>query len=105
MPLLICPNCESGMNEITRNGVQIDVCPKCRGVWLDGGEMEKLLGQVRQIEQGYQEELEGYRRQQPQGSYPQGHQQRNPYDTDDDEYYKRHGKRKSKLGRLFDLFD
>lgn len=110
MPLLICPNCESGMNEIQRNGVHIDVCPKCRGVWLDGGEMEKLLGQVRQYEQEYEAELEGYRRQQyappqPQGQTPPPVYQRNPYDTDDDEYYKRHGKKKSKLGRLFDLFD
>ncbi|MDW8425998.1 MAG: zf-TFIIB domain-containing protein, partial [Meiothermus sp.] len=54
MPLLICPHCETGMNEIQRNGVHIDVCPKCRGVWLDGGEMEKLLGQVRQYEQEYE---------------------------------------------------
>ncbi|GIW35691.1 zf-TFIIB domain-containing protein [Meiothermus sp.] len=109
MPLLICPNCETGMNEIQRNGVHIDVCPSCRGVWLDGGEMEKLLGQVRQYEQEYEAELESYRRQlsappQTRGYTPQPHQ-RNPYDTDDDEYHKRHGKKKSKLGRLFDLFD
>ncbi len=108
MPLLICPNCETGMNEIQRNGVHIDVCPRCRGVWLDGGEMEKLLGQVRQYEQEYEAELERYRQQyappQTRGYTPPPHQ-RNPYDTDDDEYYKRHGKKKSKLGRLFDLFD
>ncbi|MCX7600807.1 MAG: zf-TFIIB domain-containing protein [Meiothermus sp.] len=109
MPLLICPHCETGMNEIQRNGVHIDVCPKCRGVWLDGGEMEKLLGQVRQYEQEYEAELESYRRQQYAPPQTRGHtpplHPRNPYDTDDDEYYKRHGKKKSKLGRLFDLFD
>jgi Zn-finger nucleic acid-binding protein len=107
------------MNEIQRNNVHIDVCPKCRGVWLDGGEMEKLLGQVRQFEQEYEAELESYRRQAPQQFAPprstgqapppphpqQRHDQRNPYDTDDDDYHKRHGKRKSKLGRLFDIFD
>jgi len=47
MPLLICPNRQTGMNEVQRSGVQIDICPKCRGVWLDGGELEKLLTQVR----------------------------------------------------------
>lgn len=101
MPLLICPHCEVGMNEIQRNGVHIDVCPRCRGVWLDGGEMEKLLAQVRQYEQEYETELESYRKQYaPAPTHP-----RNPYDTDDDEYPRRHGKKKSKLGRLFDLFD
>jgi len=117
MPLLICPNCETGMNEILRNGVHIDVCPKCRGVWLDGGEMEKLLSQVRRYEEEYETELEGYRRQHipPQG-YRQRHvppqdyepappRPRNPYDTDNDEYYKRHGKKKSKLAKLLDFFD
>jgi len=100
MPLLICPNCETGMNEIQRNGVHIDVCPRCRGVWLDGGELEKLLGQVRQYEQEYEAELDSCRRQ-----YAPPAQPRSPYDTDDDEAYKRRGKKKSKLSKLFDLFD
>ena len=26
-----------------RNGVEIDYCPKCRGVWLDRGELDKIL--------------------------------------------------------------
>ncbi len=43
MPLLLCPNCAEGMREIERHGVRIDVCPRCRGVWLDRGELEKLL--------------------------------------------------------------
>jgi ribosomal protein L37AE/L43A len=37
MSLLMCPNCNEGMQEVRRNEVQIDVCPKCRGVWLDRG--------------------------------------------------------------------
>ncbi len=45
MPVTICPNCQTPMNEVSRRGVFVDVCPnpKCRGVWLDGGELEKLL--------------------------------------------------------------
>ncbi|RDI95771.1 hypothetical protein DV704_05730 [Meiothermus sp. QL-1] len=94
MPLLVCPNCQNGMNEVVRSGVHIDVCPKCRGVWLDGGELEKLLGQVRAYEAEYERALEDHHRR----------AHRNPYDTDDDEYYRRHKKR-SRLSRLFDLFD
>jgi hypothetical protein len=50
MPLLLCPNCNEGMQEVRRNEVQIDVCPKCRGVWLDRGELERLLHSARVVE-------------------------------------------------------
>ena len=40
---LTCPADGSTMNETARDGVLIDVCPKCRGVWLDRGELDKLL--------------------------------------------------------------
>ena len=38
-----CPLCDVPMREVERRGVTIDVCPECRGVWLDRGELEKLL--------------------------------------------------------------
>ena len=38
------------MQEVRRNDVMIDVCAQCRGVWLDRGELEKLLGAVRHVE-------------------------------------------------------
>ena len=38
-----CPLCGVPMREVPRRGVRIDVCPECRGVWLDAGELEKLL--------------------------------------------------------------
>lgn len=38
-----CPRCKSAMNQRTRDDVEIDVCPKCGGVWLDGGELAKVL--------------------------------------------------------------
>jgi Zn-finger nucleic acid-binding protein len=31
------------MQTIDRDGVQFDMCPTCRGVWLDRGELEKLM--------------------------------------------------------------
>ena len=43
MPLLLCPNDNSSMNQVNRGGVQFDMCPVCRGVWLDRGELEKLM--------------------------------------------------------------
>lgn len=42
-----CPRCELSMlDERERDGVTIDVCQKCRGVWLDRGEMEKLIARA-----------------------------------------------------------
>lgn len=38
-----CPLCDVPMREVSRRGVLIDVCPECRGVWLDRGELNKLL--------------------------------------------------------------
>lgn len=50
MPLLVCPNCNVGMTPVQRSGVELDVCPQCRGVWLDRGELEKLLQPLREPE-------------------------------------------------------
>ena len=39
-----CPHCEDAtlvMSE--RAGIEIDYCPKCRGVWLDRGELDKII--------------------------------------------------------------
>ncbi|MDO9431635.1 MAG: zf-TFIIB domain-containing protein, partial [Phenylobacterium sp.] len=43
MPLLLCPNDDTSMQTVDRAGVQFDMCPTCRGVWLDRGELEKLM--------------------------------------------------------------
>ena len=43
MPLLLCPNCDTGTKSLSRSGVELDMCPKCRGVWLDRGELEKII--------------------------------------------------------------
>src|SRR5688572_6394675 len=43
MPLLMCPNCNASMTEVKRNDVAFDMCPTCRGVWLDRGELEKIV--------------------------------------------------------------
>ncbi|MET1017525.1 zf-TFIIB domain-containing protein [Leifsonia flava] len=38
-----CPNDQSVLVMSERSGVEIDYCPTCRGVWLDRGELDKIL--------------------------------------------------------------
>lgn len=38
-----CPSCEELLVMAERQGVEIDYCPKCRGVWLDKGELDKII--------------------------------------------------------------
>jgi len=38
-----CPICNVPLNITERQGVEIDFCPKCRGVWLDRGELDKII--------------------------------------------------------------
>ena len=38
-----CPNCDLNLVMSDRNGVEIDYCPQCRGVWLDRGELDKIV--------------------------------------------------------------
>lgn len=88
MPLLLCPNDNVAMQEVDRNGVHIDVCPQCRGVWLDRGELEKLLSL-----------LEPTREQTDRPSRQEGPEYR------EHSYERPHGKRKKKRFELFDFFD
>ena len=42
-----CPNCpETALVMADRQGVEIDYCPQCRGVWLDRGELDKLIARA-----------------------------------------------------------
>ncbi|MBN3858005.1 hypothetical protein G3N59_31930 [Paraburkholderia sp. Ac-20340] len=44
-----CPNCPDVTLAIAeRHGVELDYCPQCRGVWLDRGELDKLLERAAQ---------------------------------------------------------
>ena len=38
-----CPTCKTGLVLSDRQGVEIDYCPTCRGVWLDRGELDKII--------------------------------------------------------------
>jgi len=110
-----CPNDNTTLQMTTRDGIEIDYCPECRGVWLDRGELDKLI-----------ERSGSYSQQQaapapapaPQQQYAREHRD---YDDDDDDDYRRreHGSyhggsdhynngghhKKKKEGFLGDLFD
>ncbi len=38
-----CPICKVALVMSDRQGVEIDYCPQCRGVWLDRGELDKII--------------------------------------------------------------
>lgn len=38
-----CPNCNSTLKLAERQGIEIDYCGECRGVWLDRGELDKII--------------------------------------------------------------
>src|SRR3981189_1492588 len=40
---LTCPKCQGAMRQYERNGVHVDQCTECRGIFLDRGELEKLI--------------------------------------------------------------
>ncbi len=52
MPLSTCPECDMPMKVTNYEDVLIDVCPSCRGVWLDRGELQKIIAIVREEESG-----------------------------------------------------
>ncbi len=43
-----CPVCSTTLVANDRGGIEIDHCPQCRGVWLDRGELEKLIARAAQ---------------------------------------------------------
>lgn len=101
MPLLSCPNCDKGMQEINRNNVQIDMCPSCRGVWLDRGELEKLLAAVNTVRQS-DRDYDDKPRYDSKPSYDSKphHASQTPYGNED--YAKK--KKKSDFLDIFDIF-
>jgi Zn-finger nucleic acid-binding protein len=40
---MLCPTCKTPLSIADRQGIEIDFCPTCRGVWLDRGELDKFI--------------------------------------------------------------
>ena len=43
MDSLVCPKCRGGMRTYERSGITVDQCGDCRGIFLDRGELERLV--------------------------------------------------------------
>ena len=96
---MTCPNCQGDMRTYERNGVDIDQCTECRGIFLDRGELERLSS----AETSYYGDERSVSRSR------RSHDDDDDDDDDDDRHRSRshhggshHGKRKeSFLGDLF----
>ena len=94
---MLCPIDGENLVMTDRSGVEIDYCPKCRGVWLDRGELDKIIDRAQTQAQAHA---------QAPATAPTPQAARQPtyvsHDDDDDDRYKK--KRKSSLlGELFDF--
>jgi uncharacterized protein len=81
---MLCPVCKVTLVMTDRQGIEIDYCPQCRGVWLDRGELDKLIERGDRVRAAPSSEVrEGYR--------------------DDERHQGKYRKRKSLFGDLFDF--
>lgn len=98
---MLCPACRGvEMHEVLKQGVLIDVCPQCRGVWLDRGELEKMLSAGRSY-QNY-DEIYGEK-----NHHHHGEKHPEPHHNDKYEHHKqkKHHKKKSFFDVFEDIFD
>lgn len=82
-----CPIDEETLMLSERQGIEIDYCPRCRGVWLDRGELDKLID--RDADRDESEPARGYRAR----------------DDDDDDRHRMQGPRRKKKGFLSEVFE
>ena len=117
MPLLMSPIDGQPMKQVNRFGIELDVCTASGGVWLDKGELEKLLAIMREEVERESAAPEGLHPQQyPGKNAPQQRFKHDDDDDDDDDRYRQkhhhaqgmhHGQHrpKSKMSRIMDVFD
>ncbi len=91
-----CPHCSESVLVMTeRQGVEIDYCPQCRGVWLDRGELDKLLDRAASLS--------------PVAAAPaapaRAAAQRQPDFVDSDSPYSKHPHYKRRKSWLSEIFD
>ncbi|MDQ3206399.1 MAG: zf-TFIIB domain-containing protein [Pseudomonadota bacterium] len=87
----VCPDAKLAMSD--RQGIEIDYCPQCRGVWLDRGELDKLI--ERSAAPAPDERARPAQSRPPAFDPPR-------YDNRGQDAY-RHKKKKNLLGELFDF--
>jgi Zn-finger nucleic acid-binding protein len=60
--VVVCPRDGTELVEVERNGVLVDACPLCRGIWLDRGELERLVAHERApASDDFLDEVSGWR--------------------------------------------
>ncbi|MEW6183804.1 MAG: zf-TFIIB domain-containing protein [Bacillota bacterium] len=101
-----CPVCHNTLKEVPKYGVLIDVCTNCRGVWLDRGELEKVVALARDFETGdrYEDDRHDTRQYEEHKTGHDDDHKHGHYGSKD--YF--HGKKKKKQGILSvfeDIFD
>lgn len=106
----VCANTKLVMSD--RQGIEIDYCPNCRGVWLDRGELDKIIDRSAvEVPQPTQPPVQNapYQGQSPQPPQPQGfgHSHSNQGYPQSQGYPQQQGyykkKKKGFLGEIFDF--
>lgn len=101
---MLCPTGDNvNLSMTDRQGVEIDYCPQCRGIWLDRGELDRLIERAEQgAAPAMPAEPPQYVRDHPRTDYER-ERERDRYRSGDYKagYQKR--KPKSLLGELFDF--
>jgi uncharacterized protein len=102
-----CPSCGGALVELERSGVHVDACRNCRGVWLDRGELDRILERERKVVGAVDDDEEDFVREMTGHGKPE----KKPYGLDastadriykDYRSHRKHKKRKSFLDELFD---
>jgi Zn-finger nucleic acid-binding protein len=95
IPGLICPSCRVALVMSERQSIEVDYCPQCRGIWLDRGELDKIIERAGRKAAPSPQPSSSYARPQPERGYDDDH-----YDRSRDHRYRKRGK--SFLEELFD---
>jgi uncharacterized protein len=104
---MTCPSCGGPLLEIERSGVRVDACRQCRGVWLDRGELDRIVERERRVVAGVDDDEQDFIREMT--GHGKSHERRYGLDPDaakrvyeDYRHHRKHKKRKSFLDELFD---
>jgi Zn-finger nucleic acid-binding protein len=96
-----CPIDQIDLVMTERQGIEIDYCPSCRGVWLDRGELDKLVERAAPAAVATAPEPRREERRHDEGPYREGDKYRD--DKDQRGYGKPYKKRESFLSNIFDF--
>lgn len=86
-----CPVCkETNLLMTERHGIEVDYCPNCRGIWLDRGELDKII-EMGSMQYKDNEDYSDSHEKKTNGNHKEGH-------------YDKKKKKESFLSNIFDVF-